>query len=273
MTSAVEVVAVDLDNKLLFAGMVAEAAIIGLLIYRRVWRTLPIFCIYVIWGLIADAVGYLMQRHFSGVSSHGYLISYVITAALDRALQFGVLFELAWSILSPLRPSLSKRTPLLIGILIVAVGAAVWPFTGAHGLDQLAPVYRILLRLEQTTAILRILFFLALAACSQLLSIGWRDRELQVATGLGIYSLVNVAVDVLRQHQDTTNYNGLNRIVVASYICSLLYWGFSFAQKEAARREFTPQMQGFLLAVAGNARSSRMALSGSDPGKSKDRGE
>jgi hypothetical protein len=41
----------------------------------------------------------------------------------------------------------------------------------------------------------------------------------------------------------------------------LLYWFYSFAQQEVARREFTPQMQSFLLTVAGAAHSSRVALS------------
>jgi hypothetical protein len=50
---------------------------------------------------------------------------------------------------------------------------------------------------------------------------------------------------------------------VASYICSLLYWVFSFAQKEAERREFTPQMRSFLLAAAGAARTTRVALNDS----------
>jgi hypothetical protein len=40
----------------------------------------------------------------------------------------------------------------------------------------------------------------------------------------------------------------------------LLYWAFSFAQAETKRREFTPQMQSLLLAVAGNARTARMSL-------------
>jgi len=46
----------------------------------------------------------------------------------------------------------------------------------------------------------------------------------------------------------------------------------SFAQKEAERREFSPQMQGLLLAVAGSARSTRIALTGSGPGKTGKRG-
>jgi len=50
------------------------------------------------------------------------------------------------------------------------------------------------------------------------------------------------------------------QLLLGSYICTLLYWIFSFAKKEAERREFTPQMQNLLLAVAGVARAERTAL-------------
>jgi hypothetical protein len=148
-----------------------------------------------------------------------------------------------------------------VGALIVAAGAAIWPFSGIHELAGLSPVMRNLVRLDQTTSILRILFFLALAGCSQLLSIGWRDRELQVATGLGFYSMVSLVVAMLHTHQAMgPAYLHLEQVVVASSDCSLLYWVFCFAQKEAERRAFTPQMEHFLLAAAGAARSARIAI-------------
>jgi hypothetical protein len=253
---------VSLDNKVLFAGIVAEAAIIGLLLYRRVWRILPVFCIYVVWSLLSDIGIYLVQRHFAGVSAHGYLIGYVVQTVVDSTLQISVLIELAWSILRPLRPSLSRRTLPLVVLVIFAVGAAIWPFTSVHGLEKLSPLWHNLVHLQQTTSILRILFFMALAGCSQLLSIGWRDRELQVATGLGFYSLVSLAVVMWRTHQGiSSQFAVVNLIGESAYFCSLLYWVFSFAQKEAERREFTPQMQSFLLAVAGSARTTRSAIS------------
>ncbi len=118
-----------------------------------------------------------------------------------------------------------------------------------------------IVHVQQTTSILRVLFFLTLAACSQFLSLGWRDRELQVATGLGFYSLVSLGAAMIHTHQTTVyQYKHLNQFVVASYICSLAYWVYSFAQQEAERREFTPQMQNFLLAAAGVAREQRLAL-------------
>jgi hypothetical protein len=248
---------VDLDNVFLFAGMATEAAVIALLLYRRVWRTLPVFCVYIVWCLVSDIGNYIVQ-HFYPAS---YFTSYFVVVILDSVLEFGVLVELAWSVLRPLRASLPSRTLVVIGVLVVVAGAAIWPFTGIHGLAGFPPAWRDLVRLEQTTSVLRILFFLVLAGCSQLLSIGWRDRELQVATGLGVYSFVSVTVEVLRSHQGMgPQYVFLNKLVVASYLLSLLYWVFSFATKEAERREFTPQMQNFLLAVAGTARSSRIAL-------------
>jgi hypothetical protein len=265
---------VSLDNKLLFAGMVVETAIIGLLLYRRVWRILPIFCMYVCSSLLIDGGGLLLKRAYPDPSSHGYVVTYTVSTILDSALQIGVLIELGWSVLRPLRASLSYRALVIVTVLILIAGAAIWPFAVTHEMSYLPLAWRNLVHVEQTTSILRILFFLALAASSQLLSIGWRDRELQVATGLGIYSLVSLAVSLWRSNEGVwSQYTLTNRLLTASYFCSLLYWAFSFAQKEAVRREFTPQMQSFLLAVAGNARTTRMTLANSVAPEDRDRRE
>jgi hypothetical protein len=264
------VLPVSLDNALWFSGMVAEAAVLGLLLYRRVWRTFPAFCVYIVWGLVSDLGNYAIQRF----SPSSFTTTYLIQLVLDSALQFGVLVELAWSVLRPMRASLPRIALLVIAVLIVAVGAAIWPFAGIHNLASLPPQWRALVHVQQTASILRILFFLVLAGCSQFLSIGWRDRELQVATGLGFYSLVSLAVEILHSHQAMgPQYALLNQVVVASYLISFAYWIFSFAQKEAKRREFTPQMQSLLLAVAGTARSTRVALMDSAAEKTRKRGE
>jgi hypothetical protein len=248
---------VSLDTALWFVGIVGEGVIVALLAYRRVWRTLPVFCVFSVWSLLSDGGNYAVQRYFA----NSYLTIYLAEAVVDSVLLLGVLVEIAWSVLRPIRAKLSGKALVVVGVVILAVGAAIWPFSGIHGLAKLPAAWQYLVHLQQTASILRILFFLVLAGCSQLLSIGWRDRELQVATGLGFYSIVSLAVEIVHSHYTMgPQYAQLNQIVVASYFCSLLYWAFSFASKEAERREFTPQMQSFLLAVAGNARASRIAL-------------
>jgi hypothetical protein len=249
---------VSLDNTLWLASSVAEAAVIALLLYRRVWKTLPVFCLYSAWTLFSAGVNYGVH---SFLPSH-YLTTYLAGMVLDSVLQFAVIVELAWSVLRPSRASLPRRVLFIVAGSVIALGAAIWPFAAVTGFAYRLPSEMlVLMQLQQTVSILRILFFLVLAGCSHLLSIGWRDRELQVATGLGFYSFASLAVVVLHTHQSmNSQFARLNQVAVASYICSLAYWVYSFATKEAERREFTPQMQSFLLAVAGTARSSRIAL-------------
>jgi hypothetical protein len=254
-----------LDNTLWFASFVAEATVVVLLLYRRAWRTLPVFCLYCTWLGLFDAVAFPVLRFFPA----SYFTVYFAATVIYFALEFGVLVELTWSVLRPYRTSLPRGAVVVVAGLVVALGAAIWPFATIPGFSYLPPQWHILMRLDQTTSILRILFFLAIAGCSQLLSIGWRDRELQIATGLGFYSIIGLAVAMLHTHLTMgSQYTHLNQVAAAGYLCSLLYWVFSFAQKEVARQEFTPQMQNLLLAVAGAARSTRLGLTDSALGKS-----
>ena len=248
----------NLDNFLLLAYLLTELLVLGFLLYRRAWRILPIFCIYCAWDLTSNIGVFFVRRDF--VDS--YTAVYLTETTIDSILQFCVLVELTWAVLRPIRASLPRASLFVIAGLILAVGAAIWPFSDmSSNHDDIGYQMHILLHLLQTVSILRILFFLGLAGCSQLLSLSWRDRELQVVTGLGLYSIVSLGVSMFHTHQPSVEvYKFLNQFVVASYICSLVYWIICFSQREAERREFTPQMQNLLLAVAGVARADRESL-------------
>jgi len=247
-----------LDNALWLAGILSKTILVGLLFYKRVWRTLPVFSAFCAWDLISDAANFVILRSFHS----SYLTVYSAEIALGSVLEFGVLVELAWSILRPIRTSLTRRALYVVVALILGIGGLVWPFSGIQQQTDVPSGLYFMWHLEQTDSILRVLFFLALVAGSQVLSIGWRDRELQIATGLGFYSLVSLGAAMLRTHQTTVaQFGHLNQVVVASYVCSISFWIYCFAQKEAERREFTPQMRSLLLAMAGVARANRISLS------------
>ncbi len=250
----------NLDNALWFAYIGVEAVVVGLLCYRRLFRTLPVFFSFCVWDVSSNIAAFIITQYHI-IDAHVYFQVYFWETIIGSTLEFCVLVELGWSVLRPLRASLPRIAPFVVGALILAAGAVIWPFAAISGIAA-AKQSLLLAHIQHTVSILRILFFLALAASSQLLSIGWRDRELQIATGLGFYSVVNVAVSMLQSRQSTTaEYVHLERFVVVGMVCSLIYWVISFAQKEAARREFTPQMQKVLLAVAGSARTARVAIS------------
>ena len=258
------------DAFLLISGPCAEAALLLLLLYRRAYRTLPVLCLYVAWGLLSDTVQPAAELHYPPAG----MAIYLVCLAIDSLFQFGVLLELSRSVLRPVAQFLPRWTSVAVAALIVLVCAVIWPFSQSHLVNGFSAEQRILIHLEQTFSILRILFFLVLAGGSQLLSIGWRDRELQVASGLGFFSMASVAVSILHARDSLSPvYHRMDQFVSASYLCSLIYWVYCFAHQEAERREFTPQMQNFLLALAGTARSTRMALTDSANDKRRPPGE
>jgi hypothetical protein len=261
------------ETALFIAGLTAEAGLLGLLISRRVYRILPVFCAYILWSLISDPGAYLLSRLFPPSDLHPLsdLHIYLAAAIIDAVFMFGVLIELSMSVLRPARAVLPRFAFVAVAIIIALICLAIWPFAKSTGFDQLHPESRIMIHLEQTFAAMRVLFFLTLAGCSQLLALGWRDRELQIATGFGVFSLASLSVSIFHASQGiganpalANQYHLLDLIVPAIYTGSIVYWMICFAQEVPERREFTPQMQNFLLAVAGNARASRISLTRSD---------
>jgi hypothetical protein len=256
-----------LDSVLTGCGAAAEAILILLMLRVRLSRTFPAFFIWVCWSFLIDV--YAFATNYQNYQAP--LGVFEIQIAVDSVLVFAVLVELSWSILRPIRASLPKYSWLVIVGLILIACAIVWFIAGLTVPDYPNPEYKLLFRLQQTGAILRVVMFLAMAGFSQLLSIGWRDRELQIATGFGFYSIVSLTVTILHTHQALVSpqYHWLDEAVGVSYILVLCYWTFAFATREAERREFTPQMQNFLLAAAGSARTARIDMANSSSMKSR----
>jgi hypothetical protein len=260
------------DNAIWGSCFLAEAILIVLLVRNRVFRTFPAFFLFVCWSFLSDVLFFNLQS----IPAATYFKLYEAQMVIDSAMLFAVMVELAWSILQPIRASLPRHAWIGIALFVALVGALLWPIAGlALPLAKLAPAGLIYFRLQQTFAIMRIVVFLAMAGFSQMLSIGWRNRELQVASGLGFYSIVSLAVSVLHTHQlpNSQAYHWTDQAITASYLIALAYWDYSFATKEAERRAFTPQMQTFLLAVAGSARTARVTLTDSPSNKRRDPGE
>ena len=246
-----------LDNALLICGMVGEAIVLALLIRRKVWRNLPLFCIFVAWTLATDLMAILVVWKFPAYYPREYFYQLVP----DSILQFAVLIELAWSVLRPSKASLPRGTIYVLIGLVLLTGVAIWPLAKLAVPANQSAHAELFVHFQQTIAILRVVCFLVMAGFSQVLAIGWKDRELQVASGLGFFSIISLIVAVLHSHQDVgKSYQWLDYASSASYVGTLAYWVLSFSTKEQERREFSPQMQQILLQMGGGARSNRMAL-------------
>ena len=115
---------VSLGSVLWYVTTALEIVVIVIAIRKRIPRLLPIFLAYLIWTVASDAVGYAVKNN--PVLYEGF---FRWEMPLDSLVQFGVLVELGWSVLRPMRSVLPRLTILFISLAILAAGAAVWPLT------------------------------------------------------------------------------------------------------------------------------------------------
>lgn len=243
------------EAELVLAGIVAECCVLLLLIFRRAWETIPVFTVFTLWTIISDSTFV-----FTHLYSHG-LTPYLIEMSIDSALQFLVLAELMWSVLRPVRASLPRGAITAIPMILLIIGAICWPLAGFSVPGGLSAHGHLLVTLQQTVALLRVIVFLVMVAFSQVLSIGWRDRELQIASGLGFYSILSLIVSVLHTHQAVgPQYHWLDLVTSLGYLCTLSYWVVCFSIKEPERKKISPQMQHFLVTIGGAVQAERFAL-------------
>ena len=230
----------SLTTALSVAYIAIEAAVVGLVLYRQIWRRLPMFLAFCIWALISDAAYFAIwfspAREFFAT---GFLKFRFVETVIDTSLQLGVLIELAGSLLRPTRTDLSRNALLAIVATISVVGGTVWSFAEGPGLSSTLP-WDIFFRLLQAVAVLRILFFLAFAVSSRLFALKLTDRELQVAKGLGFYSLVGASVSVATFHLSTSSqFRDLCLEIVGGFLLPMIYWVFRFAEPVGATRDIT----------------------------------
>lgn len=246
------------DSVLLATGIAAEALVVALIGWRRIYRQLPVFSAYLVLGLLGDCSMSVLQSHFPD----SYIRIYLVEMSLDSLLQYGVLVELAWAVLRPFHAMPPRRVLAVSALGVLMAGAVAWPFSSAPEMVRVHWDYVLIVRLQQTFAILRVAFFVALAVASHWLTVGWRNRELQVATGLGIYSLVSLVGTLVHKHQNVTApaYHWVEIAISASYLGSLLYWAVSFAQKEPPRPDLPEHARNLLLELTGTARTHRAVL-------------
>ena len=125
------------------------------------------------------SVIFVIQHRYA---SH-YLQAFIVQMCIDSALQYGVLVELAWCVLRPVRATLPRGTVVGLSLLILAAGGACWPFCGR---PNFPPLWHFLTSVQESTAILRILFFLVLVGRLSLAGAGMARSRIAGGHGIGL---------------------------------------------------------------------------------------
>jgi hypothetical protein len=251
------------DSALWALTLAAEAFLTVVILKRKMSRSYPILLTYLIFNLVEDPLAWALYKGSGDV----YRRFYFTVTVLDYLLQFLLVVEIGRNVFAPSKRSLPFRLwPIVtVAILICTILAAAFsPRLQPNGPQSFATV-------TLGLAVLKLLLFAALAGFAQLLGIGWKNRVLQLASGLAFYGAVSLLVQLaishisdLNQVSYSTHYVQLTQIQSAGYICTLLFWAWSFSRNESPRKDFTPQMQEVLVTIAQSAKRTRLSVTRSD---------
>ena len=251
-----------LDNVLWGADFFAEMLLVCLLIARKTYRIFPLFTTWVLLNILSDLVSYFFIRT---ASTQAYAIADFIQFLLLSLIELSVLGEIAVNVIRPARRGLTNQLLFFFVLAVLAVGIGGFLFAARANAATLAHP-RTVFVVNSTVAILQLLTFLLIAGFAQLLGLGWKNRTLQIASGLAFSAAVSLIATSMQNNLHGgpdyyTDYHSLSQFIVASYLCALSYWCFVFARKEAPRKEFSPQMAQFLVSISGSTKTHPAAVS------------
>jgi hypothetical protein len=213
------VVTIDsIDLTLWLAGAALELFLLSVLLYKRIYRSLPIFCIFLVWCLLSD-VGMAIALRLP----NAYLPATLISLTGDALFQLAILAELGRAVLRHNHVAPPSRVVLvLLGLLACVIAGILNNWTVPLEYPFLSMLYLVLLQLF---AALRVVFLLTLVWWTSVQKLRWPTRELQILTGLGVYIMVTLCVVILHTHNMATmQYHWLDQLLVASYLFALCFW-------------------------------------------------
>lgn len=219
-----------LQNILWIFGFALEISLVGILFYRRIWRTYPLFCSYALMEALRSAVLLTIgngPRHYAT-----YFYVFWISEGIDSFFGFAVIAEVFRSAFSE-KLGLDKwRTVFfrcaLLGLIVAALlTARAVPIGDANRL--LATIF-LLKRIE---SFVRLGLVAALFLFVFVLGLPWAKPVIGIAAGFAIYGAVEVVATGVRARYGyvANKAHGWTMMIVG--ICQLILWLIYFLPRHA----------------------------------------
>ena len=215
------------------AHPVLELSLVGLMLWRRLHRTFPVFFAYIVFQVVNFLILFPIYR--SG-STMAYFYAYWISAAVSLAIGFKVIHEIFLDVLRPY-PNLKDLGTLLfkwaalVMLLVAMVVTAASQSGNDTPLGQAVIIVQRCVRVIQCGLIMFLLFF------SHHLGVSRRQLSFGIALGFGSFASIELVVLALvsggQIHLPTSTLSLIN---TAAYGCSIVTW-IGYAWLKTTSRE------------------------------------
>ncbi len=211
------------------AGFVLNAALLSVLLYKRRYRVLPWFTLFIAGGC-AYTIALFLGFRFG--SKHLYAIIYWACDFIDLLLQVAVVLEIAKIVLQR-----SGRWVEGARLRLTIMGASAPVIAGVMALlmkpaaeTRLDEIYA---RGSLFATMLVFLLFVAVVTASFQLGLGWRNFAMRVSYGLVVWVCVGFLTDTLHSYWRTLgHFSLLENVHIVVFQIVTIFWGIALWSPE-----------------------------------------
>jgi len=228
----------NIQLALWIAHPVLELSLAGVMFWRRLHRTFPVFFAYLVVQVSNFLILFPIYRFHPGMP---YYYAYWISAGISLAVGFKVIHEIFLDLLRPypnlkdLGTLLFKWAALVMLLVAMVFAAATQMHTGTETqLDLAVMILERCVRVIQCGLILFLLFF------SRYLGVSRRQFSFGIALGFGSYACVEL-VGLALVSSNQIHAAKMSLINTTAYSLSILTWG-GYALLKTTSREASSKL-------------------------------
>jgi hypothetical protein len=231
------------DRFLWAATFCGQVLTLFALIVRRRAGSFPAFTGFVAENIVTTVVLYFVLNH---LSLSAYRHSYWSLGIMDEILQLFVFYELAVHVFCPTGVWARDVRKAFLGVVCASAVVALLLTWLAHPTTRL-PIQTFILRSNFFSAALVSELFVGMMVLSATAGLPWKTHVARIAQGLGTYSIVCVAMDILvnfvalSQHRHL--YTELSHLQILTYLGCEIFWIVMLWRDAPAPRELPESMR------------------------------
>ena len=210
-----------IDLVLWLIAISMEALLFGLVIWKQIYKTLPVFSSFFLWCLLSDGGMGIASRF-----PDAYLPATLVNITIDALFQLAILAELMKVVVrhNKVTPP-SKMVIFLLTVLTIVLSGSLNRWSLPNHLPLADVLYLVLMVIY---AVLRVVFLLTLVWWSLFRGLRWPSRELRIVSGLGVYIFATLCVAFVHSRgMGGMQFHWLDQSLVGIYLWTLLYWVFA----------------------------------------------
>ena len=219
-------------NALWFAHPALQASLVGIMLWRKLHRTFPVFFGYLVFQIVVFAITFpLHNPRFYTV----FFYVYWATTAISVVLGFRVIHEVFLDVFRPYHTLRDLGSVLFkwAGLVMLMVAAVVAASTASATED---PLQTGILTLQRSVRVVQCGLILFLLVFSRYLGTNWRQKSFGIALGFGAFASVELSLVALNASTNNVFNQVLTSFVnMTAYNVTIFVWMGYMLVKSPAR--------------------------------------